>query len=260
MGALRAVECQAWGAEPGEIAEWYSSGYIDGDDEVCLAHGTEDIGYKQFSVPMVNVRATLKAVPSMMLSMARKQDIIETAKNIFYWDRTWRSIQDACELRDFDLEDYAVDLKQADAMQLCYTLADLPPRPKAERVARNTDHCYGGIFRRTDAKIFHHGKVHRMHEIAALGPFQYRLALERKLALEFCRMAGIKPRDGWTRPSSFPNLDMGDEEVLGLIEEEEILSRAREWWSSSNASFGDIPAINDFLRAHGIYEARKESL
>lgn len=129
MGALRAVECAPWGAEPiGEIAEWYASGYIDGDDEVCLAHGDESTGWKQFSIPMVNVRATLKAVPSIMLSAIRKEEIIEVAKGIFYPERTWRRIADACELRDFDLEEYEVDLKQADAMALCYLLADLPPQ------------------------------------------------------------------------------------------------------------------------------------
>src|ERR1700739_183791 len=37
MGALRAVECRAFGAIPlGAIAGWYASGAIDGDDEVAV--------------------------------------------------------------------------------------------------------------------------------------------------------------------------------------------------------------------------------
>src|SRR4029077_16894521 len=164
MGALRAVECSPWGSEYiGEIAEWYASGVIEGDDEVCLAHGDESTGGKPFSVPLVNVRATLKAVPSIMLSSKRKEEILEVAKTVFYPERTWRRLQDAAELRDFDLEEYEVDLKQADAMQLCYLLSDLPPRKAPERAVKNADQGYKGVFRVNDAKVLHHGRIHRMH-------------------------------------------------------------------------------------------------
>ena len=261
MGALRAVECAPWGAEPiGEIAEWYASGYIDGDDEVCLAHGDESTGWKQFSIPMVNVRATLKAVPSIMLSAIRKEEIIEVAKGIFYPERTWRRIADACELRDFDLEEYEVDLKQADAMALCYLLADLPPRKKPEREIRNLDAGYSGVFKTNDAKIFHHGKIHRLHEIAPDSAFTYRLSMERRLALEFCEMAGITPREGFKPNPNEPLLDMRPEEMAELIREEAMLARAREWLASSKANFGLVSHVNDWLRVHGLYESRKESL
>src|SRR4029077_13949180 len=252
MGALRAVECQEWGMEPvGEIAERYASGQIEGDDEVCLAHGGEDTGWKQFSIPMVNVRATLKAVPSIMLSAKRKEEILEVARKIFYPERTWRRIADACELRDFDLEEYEVDLKQADAMALCYLLSDLPPRPKPKREVRNAREGYGGVLTVNDAKIFHHGKIHRLHEIAPNSPFTFRLAVERKLALAFCQLAGIGPR-AYSRPESA--LDLDEEKITELAREESILARAREWWSSSKANFADVPAVNDWLRVHGLYE------
>ena len=129
MGALRAVECAPWGAEPvGEICEWYASGVIEGDDEVCLAHGDESTNWKPFSVPMVNVRATLKAVPSIMLSAKRREEIIDIAKGIFYPERTWRGLADACELRDFDLEEYEVDLKATDAMHLAIRAPTFPQK------------------------------------------------------------------------------------------------------------------------------------
>jgi TfuA-like protein len=261
MGALRSVECQSWGAEPvGEIAEWYASGQIDGDDEVCLAHGGEDTGYKQFSIPLVNVRATLAAVPSIMMSAARKAEVLEAARGIFYPERTWRRIQDACELRDFDLEEYEVDLKQADALALCYLLTDLPPRKKPEREVRNAKEGYGGAFRANDMKVFHHGKIHRLHEIAPDSAFTQRLALERKLALAFCEMAGIKPRDGFKADPEAPLLDMAPDEMEELIKEEATLARAREWLASSKANFGLVSHTLDWMRVHGLYEARKESL
>jgi TfuA-like protein len=261
MGALRAVECQPWGAEPvGEIAEWYASGQIEGDDEVCLAHGGEDTGYKAFSIPLVNVRATLAAVPSIMMSAARKAEVLEVAKAIFYPERTWRRLQDACELRDFDLEEYEVDLKQADAMQLCYLLNDLPPRKKPEREVRNAREGYAGVFRANDMKVFHHGKIHRLHEIAPDTAFTQRLALERKLALAFCELAGIGPREGFKADPESPLLDMQPDEMEELIKEEATLRRAREWLASSKANFGLVSHVNDWLRVHGLYEQRKEAL
>jgi hypothetical protein len=261
MGALRAVECAPWGAEPiGEIAQWYSSGVIEGDDEVCLAHGDESTGWKLFSVPLVNVRATLKAIPSIMMSAARKTEVIEAARNIFYAERTWRRIADATELRDFDLEDYEIDLKQADAMQLCYLLTDLPPKKKPDREIRNAEAGYSGVFKTNDAKIFHHGKIHRLHEIAPDSAFTYRLALERKLALEFCRSARIEPREGFKVPGDAPTLDLSHEDLETLWREEAILARGREWLSSSRASFGDVKMVTDWMRVHGLYEQRKESL
>jgi hypothetical protein len=261
MGALRAVECQDWGMEPvGEIAEWYASGQIEGDDEVCLAHGGEDTGYQQFSIPLVNVRATLAAIPSIMMSAARKSEVLEISKDIFYPERTWRRIQDACELRDFDLEEYEVDLKQADAMQLCYLLADLPPRKKPEREVRNASEGYAGVFRANDVKIFHHGKIHRLHEFPPDSAFTQRLALERKLALAFCAMAAITPREGFRADPEAPLLDLAPEEMEELIREEATLARAREWLASSKANFGLVSHTLDWLRVHGLYEQRKEAL
>ena len=62
MGALRAVECEPWGAEPvGIIADWYRDGLIEADDEVCLAHGDEASNWRPMSIPLVNVRGTLQA-------------------------------------------------------------------------------------------------------------------------------------------------------------------------------------------------------
>ena len=115
------------------------------------------------------------------------------------------------------------------------------------------------VFAVNDAKVLHHGRIHRLHEIAASGPFQYRLAIERKLALAFCEMAGI---EAVPTPGEVPHnyLDCTPEELKELAREEAILSRGREWWSSSKAMFADVPAVNDFMRVHGIYESRKESL
>ena len=60
MGALRAAELAAFGMEAvGEIAAWYRSGAIDGDDEVALLHAPAEAGYRPLTVPLVDVRHAL---------------------------------------------------------------------------------------------------------------------------------------------------------------------------------------------------------
>src|ERR1017187_1273794 len=62
MGALRAAETDAFGMiGVGQVYRMYASGELMDDDEVALSHGSHDQGYKPLSLPMVNVRATLRA-------------------------------------------------------------------------------------------------------------------------------------------------------------------------------------------------------
>jgi hypothetical protein len=63
MGALRAAETEAFGmVGVGEIYRMYASGELLDDDEVVMVHGPEDTGYRPFSEPMVNVRATFRVL------------------------------------------------------------------------------------------------------------------------------------------------------------------------------------------------------
>ena len=75
LGALRAVECELYGAEPvGEIAAMYKNGELKSDDEVCLIHTGGEQGYKPLSVPLVNIRATLEACGSSVNSLHEAGD------------------------------------------------------------------------------------------------------------------------------------------------------------------------------------------
>ncbi|MGD9779029.1 TfuA-related McrA-glycine thioamidation protein [Methanomethylovorans sp.] len=60
MGALRASELDVHGMiGVGRIYEWYRDGVIEDDDEVAVATNPET--FEPVSVPMVNIRETLKA-------------------------------------------------------------------------------------------------------------------------------------------------------------------------------------------------------
>ena len=261
MGALRAVECEPWGAEPvGEIASWYSQGIIDSDDEVCVSHGDESMGWKQFSVPLVNIRATLI---SAQIGEDRAEEIIAAARSLFYPDRIWPRIFDLCEARDKErhhILDHEIDLKHIDALHLCYTIQKLPPRKEPERKPQNLRTGFGAVFGVTDRKTIHGDKILRLYELADGSPNANLWAADRQLALEFCKFAGIEPREKVSSVEGLPFDDLEGADRIRLCNEERTLARAREWVSSSGGTFWDASHCTDWLRANGLYTARKEAL
>jgi TfuA protein len=90
MGALRAVECRAFGAIPlGAIARWYASGTIDGDDEVAVAmHPQTGVA---LSVPAVNVRyVAWLAYRRGILDRSCARAWVHSARTaIYYAERSW---------------------------------------------------------------------------------------------------------------------------------------------------------------------------
>ena len=138
MGALRAAETEAFGmVGVGEIYRLYASGELIDDDEVVMVHGPADTGYRPFSEPMVNVRATF--------ALAKDEGIIDSevfeqlsaiAKSIYFPERTFPaifrqavtagiSLQNIDKIAKFVKFKY-VDIKRQDAILLLETLRDLP--------------------------------------------------------------------------------------------------------------------------------------
>jgi hypothetical protein len=68
IGALRAVETERFGSiGVGRIYQWYRDGIVNSDDEVALAHGDSSSGFRQMSLPLVNIRASLEQAVSKRL-------------------------------------------------------------------------------------------------------------------------------------------------------------------------------------------------
>src|SRR5713226_10363052 len=60
MGALRAAELADFGMEGvGAIFEMYRDGILEDDDEVAVAHGTDEFRFRAGSEAMVDIRCTL---------------------------------------------------------------------------------------------------------------------------------------------------------------------------------------------------------
>ena len=119
MGALRATECAPYGFTPlGAIARWYTSGRIDGDDEVAVL--TNPKTQAALSVPLVNVRyLAWRAVRRGLLRAADGVALVAGARRIFYMERTWEDVLDLAPSEHHDalrtLIDRDGDLKVLDA-------------------------------------------------------------------------------------------------------------------------------------------------
>jgi hypothetical protein len=94
MGALRAAELAPFGmVGVGAIFEAYRDEAIEDDDEVAVAHGPEETGYRAGSDAMVNIRATLaRARTAGALNEAVSVTLERIAKDLFYAERTWAHV------------------------------------------------------------------------------------------------------------------------------------------------------------------------
>jgi len=91
MGALRAVELAPFGMRGvGWIYEAYQSGRLEADDEVAVAHGPAESGYRISSEALVNVRRTLeRAEREGVVSAATQAAVVRAAQALFYPDRVY---------------------------------------------------------------------------------------------------------------------------------------------------------------------------
>ncbi len=91
MGALRAAELSPFGmVGVGKIFESFRDGTLEDDDEVAVAHGLAESGYRSMSEAMVNIRATLaRAEVEGVLTPATHTALLEIAKAMMYPERSF---------------------------------------------------------------------------------------------------------------------------------------------------------------------------
>ena len=130
MGALRAAELAPFGMiGVGAIFEAYRDGILEDDDEVAVAHGPADTGYRAGSDAMVNIRATLALAVSRGVVDATTASTLERlGKGLFYAERSYARILElareegaaAATLDGFSrwLGSGAVNQKRDDAMAM----------------------------------------------------------------------------------------------------------------------------------------------
>src|SRR3546814_7874036 len=81
-----------------KILELYLSKAPIDDDDVAVLHGPAERGYPLLTEAMVNVRETLgAAVAEGVLSPDAARGVEQTAKSIFYKERTWEHLLDCAK-------------------------------------------------------------------------------------------------------------------------------------------------------------------
>lgn len=140
MGALRAAETDVFGMiGVGEVYRMYASGEVNDDDEVALAHGLEETGYRKVSEPMINVRATMRlACDEGVIDDDLRQQMIAIAKSIYFPNLTFPAIFAKAQAAHVPepvldrlarfVEQHYRDIKREDAILLLETIRDLPER------------------------------------------------------------------------------------------------------------------------------------
>jgi hypothetical protein len=91
IGALRAAELAVFGMEGvGTIFELYRDGVLEDDDEVAIAHGPAETGFRAASEAMVNIRQTLQKAELIEIISTKSRTILEgIGKKFFYPDRNY---------------------------------------------------------------------------------------------------------------------------------------------------------------------------
>lgn len=136
MGALRASELDVHGMiGVGKIYEWYRDGIIEDDDEVAVA--TNPDTFKPVSVPMVNIRETLKAASRKgLLNSDACMELAGIAKKTPYGQRSYlgmirQGIQTGSLSEELGktLLEYCrhqeTDIKKEDAIQVLNKIKDI---------------------------------------------------------------------------------------------------------------------------------------
>ena len=136
MGALRASELDTLGMiGVGKIYEWYRDGVIESDDEVAVS--TNPDTFEPISVPLVNIRETLKAaIAAGIISEKEHDDLLGLAINTYYPDRSYFGLtkegakkglipeEKTRSVLDFCITE-GVDVKKEDAILVLETVKKL---------------------------------------------------------------------------------------------------------------------------------------
>lgn len=130
MGALRAAELYQYGMRGiGQVFEWYRDSIIDGDDEVALLHGDEEVAFVPLSQPLVNIRYCLNlAVKDGYISFDSAKSVLNRARNTYFGERDLdyltNHMDSLCRTRFLDyVKTIDFDIKRKDAVRAIESLA-----------------------------------------------------------------------------------------------------------------------------------------
>jgi hypothetical protein len=290
MGALRAAETARYGMMGvGEIYRQYADGRLTDDDEVALIHGPADSGYRKFSEPMVNVRATFaKAAAQGVIAAEALPALLASVKAIQFADRTWPAIfaalpiaSEALErLKRFVASDY-VDQKKLDAIELLHTMDAIAAGERAKPEPVPFDFNFSGMFSalyHRDRLVDSEGTALPLYEIAEHAALHHpdftainEAALDRALvgvlagltgvavsaeeraaeAVRFRAARGLSDEADFAAWLDANHLDGNSFDTL--IEQMARRRRLHLWYLAQKPKEQNTPALLDELKIRGDY-------
>ncbi len=152
MGALRAVECRAYGMVGiGRIFDDYASGRRVDDADVALLHGPAELGYPALSVPLVNVDATIEAaIGQDAVGEEETLRLSQAARRVFFKDRTWRRVAEAADMDIGQVRALVAtawaDQKRRDAIELMRAIAEAPSQARTADWSFNATPLWRKLF------------------------------------------------------------------------------------------------------------------
>jgi hypothetical protein len=211
MGALRAAELAPFGMiGVGRVFEGYLSGALVDDDEVAVAHGPPDLGYRTQSDALVDIRATLEsAVAAQILAPAEASSLLERMRAIFYAERRNGLLPSLAEeagmaanrveaLKRWLTTAPAVSQKHTDGLAMLQRVADdlrgRAPATTPSFVFRNTD-AWRQFRRQMDGERERdgHTDARGQQPVEPQPPNAWFRALERAFALALADAEGHRP-------------------------------------------------------------------
>ena len=243
MGAIRAAETERFGMTGiGDIFAMYRDDVLRDDDEVALQYASALEGYRNLSMPLVNIRATLeRARRKRRVGRKESDQAIRLAKATFFRDRTLPALRTKMLGFGFAnesavricrvLENHYVDVKREDTRELLQTLAGTSfDRPMHHDWQLNRSAHFRRILN-VDRKVPHGGVNVSFGQIArwsALHDLQFNEhtfnAHNRMLALLLAEILKVKATDA----------DADDEERRFRQRELLVDNKAFESWLLKN--------------------------
>jgi hypothetical protein len=196
MGALRAAELNAFGMEGvGKIFAAYRDGVFEDDDEVAVAHGTEEDGFRPASEAMVNIRATLEvAARAEIITSEESARLCRFGKSLFYPRRHYTLLLEHAEEWGMSRGGVAtfrswltrerVDQKREDALELLSVLAarfQVPTPKKQVSYTLNRTEMWDFVMRQVPSGVQGAGSEWLRDEVRLLGSEMYRDIWDRAL-------------------------------------------------------------------------------
>lgn len=253
IGAIRAVECARYGAEPaGLIAEWYANQTTTDDGDVAVAHTSVEEGSECLSIPIVNLRATLQSLAADgLFRFPEIPGVLDRARAIYYPQRTWRSLKPLFADEEFTLvkESY-IDQKKLDAEEAIR----LAQSPRGTTASLHVDDVYSAHLLALLGNDLPAGNGKRQHHLAT----DRNNAIDNTLLADLARLAGVKiqkhdihaastamwTRLGITDPDKaqgwLNQQNLSDEQWYAEAEREAYRQAARDWWAGTNCSYDTV--------------------